>query len=277
MSSNAFPQDEAANKAKPNNEWIGRIESAGREELTWRTRCTAYWRRYLNRYGISSAAVGNFDWSRARSNIFFSNVDFFSSAFLPEMPEPVIRERFSKQQADDEEQKQFFTVCADIVERAIEYCVKTLENKKAVDNFKVDTLITGRGVLWLIFNADDDGQGGLKGEHLELIHLSYNDFRISPARNWKEVWWIARRILLDKDGLKARFGEEIANKTSFTYPTTEDAQWKGDNTVQYESRAEIWEVWNKKTKKVIFISPGYPDLLEEIDAPYALQNFFLYP
>jgi len=110
-----------------------------------------------------------------------------------------------------------------------------------------------------------------------MTHLSYNDFRMSPARNWKEVWWIARRILLDKDGLKKRFGEEVAEKVSFTYPTTEDAQWKGDNTVQYESRAEIWEIWNKKNKTVVFVSPGYPDVLEEIQAPYALEGFFPTP
>jgi hypothetical protein len=274
---NAFP-DDGLNKEKPKaNEWIGRIESASKEEQTWRTRATVYWRRYLNRYN-SMAAASRFDWSKARSNIFFSNVEFFRSAVLPEMPEPVIRERYAKQEAEDENQKQFFSTCADIVERAIEYSVKNLSNKKAVEMFKTDALITGRGVLWCVFNADTDPMSGqMKNERIELKHLSYNDFRMSPARNWEEVWWVGRRILLDKRGLVQRFGEEIAKNTSFTFPTTEDEIWKGDNSVQFEQRAIVWEIWDKKSKKVFFVSPGNPDILEENPAPYKLAGFFPTP
>jgi hypothetical protein len=266
-------------KKKASNKWIGRIESAGREELTWRNHAATYWRRYLNRQGIHGSLE-----SRAhrgdmaeRSNILFSNVEFFRAAVLPQMPEPVIRERYAKQQADDDTQKQFYSVCADIVEKAIEYAIKSLDNKKAVERFKNDALITGRGVLWVVFNADDDGQGGLTNERIELKHLAYNDFRMSPARNWEEVWWVARRILLDKQAVKARFGPEVEEKLTMTYPTMSDEQWKGDNTVQYESRAEIWEIWDKKSKKVIFVSPGYPDVLEENPDPFKLTNFFPTP
>jgi hypothetical protein len=273
---NAFPNDNTGEKPK-SNEWIGRIESASREEQSWRTRATVYWRRYLNRYNSSSSA-GRFDWSKARSNIFFSNTEFFRSAVLPEMPEPVIRERYAKQEADDDQQKQFFATCADIVERAIEYAVKNLSNKKAVEMFKNDALITGRGVLWVVFNADNNPMdGSLSNERIELKHLSYNDFRMSPSRNWDEVWWVARRILLDKKGLKKRFGPEVAEKTSFTYPTSEDEIWKGDNAVQFEQRAIVWEIWDKKSKKVFFVSPGNSDILEENPAPYGLANFFPTP
>jgi hypothetical protein len=273
---NAFPQDVQKDKEK-SNEWIGRIESANKEEYSWRIRATNYWRRYLNRYN-STAAGSRFDWSKARSNIMFSNVEFFRSAVLPEMPEPVIRERYAKQEAEDSQQKQFFGTCADIIERAIEYAVKNMSNKKSVEMFKNDALITGRGVLWVVFNADNDPMtGATKNERLELKHLSYNDFRLSPARNWEEVWWVARRILLDKEGLKKRFGPEIAEKTSFTYPTSEDELWKGDNSIQYEPRAIVWEVWDKKAKKVVFVSPGYPDIMEENPAPYGLAGFFPTP
>jgi hypothetical protein len=224
------------------------------------------------------AAASRFDWSKARSNIFFSNIEFFRSAVLPEMPEPVIRERYAKQEAEDEQQKQFFATCADIVERAIEYSVKNLSNKKAVEMFKTDALITGRGVLWVVFNADNNPMtGAISNERIELKHLSYNDFRMSPARNWEEVWWVARRILLDKRGLMQRFGEEVAKNTSFTYPTSEDEVWKGDNSVQFEQRAIIWEIWDKKSKKVFFVSPGNPDILEENPAPYNLAGFFPTP
>jgi hypothetical protein len=263
--------------SKKNSKWIGRIESAGREELTWRNRATQYWRRYLNRHGTSSLDRNIYDSARSRSNILYSNVEFFRAAVLPEMPAPVIRERYAKQQADDDTQKQFYVVCADIVERTIEYAIKNLDNKKAVERFKNDTLITGRGVIWVVFNADNDGQGGLSNERLELKHLSFNDFRMSPARNWEEVWWVARRILLDKEGVKNRFGEEVANKITMTYPTSNDEQWKGDNTVQYEQRAEIWEIWDKKTKKITFVSPGYPEVLEENPDPYSLAGFFPTP
>jgi hypothetical protein len=263
-------------KKQPSNTWMGRIESSGREEQTWRNKASLYWRRYLNRYGLGGT-VASQQASKTRSNVLFSNVEFFRASVLPQMPQPVIRERYAKQQADDDTQKQFYSVCADIVERAIEYAVKSLDNKKAVERFKNDALITGRGVLWVVFNADDDGQGGLKNERIELKHLSYNDFRMSPARNWEEVWWVARRILLDKEGLKKRFGPEVVDKISMTYPTSNDEQWKGDNTVQYESRAEIWEIWDKKSKKIAFVSPGYPDVLEENTDPYKLTNFFPTP
>jgi hypothetical protein len=273
---NAFPNDNKPEKPQ-SNEWISRIESATKEEQSWRTRATIYWRRYLNRYN-SGASVGRFDWSKARSNIFFSNTEFFRSAVLPEMPEPVIRERYAKQEAEDDQQKQFFATCADVVERAIEYAIKNLSNKKSVEMFKNDALITGRGVLWVVFNADNDPMTGeIRNERIELKHLSYNDFRMSPARNWEEVWWVARRILLDKKGLNKRFGPEVAEKTSFTYPTTEDDVWKGDNAVQLEQRAIIWEIWDKKSKRVFFVSPGNPDILEENPAPYNLAGFFPTP
>ena len=43
------------------------------------------------------------------------------------------------------------------------------------------------------------------------------------------------------------------------------------------SRAEVWEIWDKYTRKRFFISRGYNEVLAEDDDPYELENFFPCP
>ena len=57
--------------------------------------------------------------------------------------------------------------------------------------------------------------------------------------------------------------------------------YRGDEGDAYEDnkqpdRAEIYEIWDKRSGKQIFIAADYDELLEEFDDPYNLDGFWLF-
>jgi hypothetical protein len=284
------PKDqEGIDKEKKTVEdWKTRIKSAGKFEEVWRREArncrNIFVSKNANDKGIdtmfgNTLSIGLRPNRRPQANIFYSNVCFSRASILTKMPDILIRQRYSKQNSDDPLQKSAYSVIADIVQRSASVLIGTGYNTKEIMKFKDDALITGRGVLWVLFDSETDPKSKEAiNETIKLKRIGLADFRISPARCWDEVSWIARRILLSKASVKEQYGEEVAKKIGMTYPNTED---KLDNSesgqVSFDHRAEIWEIWDKTKKEVIFIAEGLDEVLSKIPDPYGLEGFFPTP
>ena len=80
---------------------------------------------------------------------------------------------------------------------------------------------------------------------------------IIPAKIWRDVRWVAFRHYFNREGLENAFGKTISSKTELTVEegnqtTKKDTQVNPD----IYRRAEVWEIWDKETRKILFISPG---------------------
>lgn len=124
-----------------------------------------------------------------------------------------------------------------------------------------------------------DSQGpyidNLAKQEVYVEYVYWEDYRESPARRAKDVWWRARRHFMDLPELKDTFpdlGSEVLNIPRKLNTLEPD---KKDEAKETFSRAVVWEIWNKSKRKRIFVAEGYNDgPLADEDDPYELENFY---
>ncbi len=117
----------------------------------------------------------------------------------------------------------------------------------------------------------------------DILPVVYDDIVHTPnARNWKDVKTIGFRLWMDRREFADKFGEEMLQKVSLSPDTKSDNDaTRNDDNGGVEAAAkvtqgvEVWEIWDKPTKKVKYVCLAYKDeFLLEQDDPYQLADFF---
>lgn len=120
----------------------------------------------------------------------------------------------------------------------------------------------------------------LKFENVRIRFVQRNDFRHQTARTWGEVDWVAFRAFMTREQISSRFGKKIGKAISLDAdPMSHDEAGREDESSPNASdpKAAVWEIWDKEANEVLWISPGYPDVLES-GAPYLeLDGFYPCP
>lgn len=117
----------------------------------------------------------------------------------------------------------------------------------------------------------------VKSEEIIDEYIDWRDFgHNAGARTWKEVYAVWRKAYMTRDELTERFGEEIAKKLELDNKP-KDIDESDDNYNMF-SKATVYEIWDKATKKAIWVNTGYGDgVLDELDDPLGLEGFFPCP
>jgi negative regulator of replication initiation len=121
-------------------------------------------------------------------------------------------------------------------------------------------------------------------------HIPWTDYLEGPGRTWREVQWIAIKHALTRVELrKLPIPRKVADCIELDYDTRDPSNnakrpvgTNRDPRARQEDlpfkRAIVWEVWDKTTKKVIFVAPSYTDApLIEKDPEIRFENFFPVP
>lgn len=169
-------------------------------------------------------------------------------------------------------------LAAELLERASSFEFERMNLDSTLRAVRDDLLLPGRGVAWVRYEAEDDGQKVT--EHRVVVdYIHYRQFLHGPARRWEEVPWVAKETYMTNEDGKKRFkekwkGVQLDNKAEsetsdgIKDPLLENAQ---------ESMATVYEIWSKKHKKVFFIAKNCNHVLEETDPLLDLKNFFPCP
>ena len=117
-------------------------------------------------------------------------------------------------------------------------------------------------------------------ERIESRYVFWADFRMSPSRQWSDVWWVAFRHAMTKDELKDEFGEDGA-KVKLTIgagsnPTGDENKGPKDPEHAFD-RAEVWEVWNKRKRERVWVAKGHRSVIRKDPDPLSLAGFFPMP
>ena len=239
----------------------------------------------------------------ARFNILWSNVQTIQPAIFARLPRPDVSRRFR-------DNDPIGRVASMMLERALEFEIEHYgDYKSAMNNAVLDRLLGGRGVSWVryephIVGSDsenepnpeaEDGyqvtedadeaetQGGMENENQERIeyeccpvdYVHWKDFGHTVARTWEEVTAVWRKVYMSRSALVERFGEELGGKVPLdTKPDDLKQSYKSNDGV-YE--ALIYEIWDKETGKVFWISKSLGKILDERDDPLGLENFWPCP
>lgn len=117
---------------------------------------------------------------------------------------------------------------------------------------------------------------------LKLCAINARDFGHNVASCKNQIWMQFFRHEFYKWEVEEKFGKEIADrlqyeigKSSFRDGKAIKKGTKGSNANKVEKRVEIFEVWDKRTKKVYFIALNViEEVIAELDPPFELTEFF---
>ena len=277
-------------------DWYKTIMGYERSYKRWEARVD----RIVKKYKDDSRYDRN---PNARFNILWSNVQTIQPAIFARLPRPDVSRRFR-------DNDPIGRVASMMLERALEFELEHYgDYKSAMNNAVLDRLLGGRGVAWVryephIIGSDsenepnpeaDDGYQvtedsdesetpeGMENEDQERIeyeccpvdYVHWRDFGHTVARTWEEVTAVWRRVYMNRPALVERFGEELGYKIPLdTKPDDLKQSYKSDDGV-YE--ALIYEIWDKETGKVLWISKSLGKILDERDDPLQLENFWPCP
>lgn len=254
--------------------WLKEIaEARGREKD---------WRRAAN------SAVALYEGSKKveyQFNILYSNTEILAPALYNQLPRPVVVRRFKDEDAVGK-------VAAEVVKRLLIYLCDTNEAEYPdFDSIMIqgvlEALVPGRGIAR--FKHEVEFCEGVEGEKIQYEtvvgeHIPWDRFTHGYAKQWKSVPWIAFDHYMSRDECVRNFGKErgaliaLSETEKDSEESGKDDKWKSDDRRGGPKLALIHEIWNKVTKTVIFVSPGFPDeYIKEVEDPLHVTGFFAMP
>jgi hypothetical protein len=275
--------------------WIVEIEQSEQWCNDWYE--TA--QRCLRRYRDERKNASSSDDGERRINIFWSNVSTLQPALYARRAKPVVERRFKD--ADP-----IGRTAAEVLERAVTFATDSDQFDEVIKQARDDRLIVGRGTAWLRYvphfekmqpptpsegvgitddaseyEAETPEEPGdmLVFEEVAHDYVAWRDYLMSPAKTWREVRWVSRKVQMTRAELIERFGEEIGRAVPL------NARLRQDNPDSPEARfrdgmaarAEVYEIWDKAERKVCWIAKGYEAPLDERADPLRLREFFPCP
>ena len=271
--------------------WSQELLSSEKMLKKWRKTGDRVVERYLGKRALGSehgVSVQGDDVFKL--NLFFSNVTTLASMLYGNTPKIDVSRRYA--QADDDTGR----VAAEIMERLLNLDME--ENGAEIDavlrSTLQDRLLPGLGCARVRYEMESETvpvegafdaegkpftQDNLISENASVEYLHWGDLSWGWARNWAEIPWIAYKNYLTKDEIEQRFGKHAADNIALKKQKMQvgDEGTTDDDTVSAWMKGEIWEIWNKKDKKVHWIALGYDKQLEEKDDPLQLSGFFPSP
>lgn len=140
----------------------------------------------------------------------------------------------------------------------------------------LDGLLTNRGLTRFKFFASENKN---YSENVVGEAVRWDKFLHGYARTWKKVPWIAFEWDMSKEELQENFPKAKFDPKRLSESKTEETD---DPEVKEELTGvqtfKVFEIWDKASRKVIFISPCYPEgILRRVDDPLQLTGFFPTP
>jgi hypothetical protein len=277
-------------------DWYNCIAQYERTFKEWEGRAD----KIVKRYRDESRSRNN---PTAKFNILWSNVQTITPAVFARLPRPDVSRRFR-------DNDPIGRVASMMLERALEYEIEHYNDyASAMKQAVQDRLLGGRGTAWVRYEphivgqaggeangAPEDGfqvtedtdeaetEGGIYRENEERIeyecapvdYVYWRDFGLTVARTWEEVTAVWRKVYMERAALVERFGEELGGKIPLdTKPETS----KSFNEKMGEGSREalIYEIWDKATGQVIWLSKSMGKILDTRDDPLQLENFWPCP
>lgn len=109
-------------------------------------------------------------------------------------------------------------------------------------------------------------------------HVNFSDFMHGFASKWKHVPWVACRVPMTRQELIDRFKEKGKMPPLTLAVADGKDKSKDDDEKGMFAKAEVWEVWHKRKRQVMWICPEWDgDFLDIQDDPLELEDFYPCP
>lgn len=247
--------------------WDKRIKKAE----TYLERTHEHGDAVYQRYEDERDAQGS---SLKKVNLFYANVNTLKESLFNSLPKPDVS-RVQRGDFEDDASR----VAALIVQRGLTYEVECAESfEEAIDMAILDRLVPGMGQVWISFDVEKDDEGELveATESIKIEHVFWKDFLYEPARRWSKVGWVARRLHLTKPEFVEKYGDDKFELIGSGSDSADNAQSMTPKEINQNTYC-VYEIWDKRNRKVFHIFKGLEEPLKEMDDPYELMKFFPCP
>ena len=273
------------------NSYFLEIDLYNKKFQEWEDRAETIIKRYRDdRGGLDKDTRQN----EARYNILWSNIQTMIPNVFARLPQPEVSRRYK-------DKDPVGRVASMILERALEYEVEAYPDyENAVRNSVEDRLLPGRGIAWVRYmpvmkdvempEQPMDGEEGtqisedtpktypvIDYECSPCDYVAWKDFGHNLSRTWEEVSMVWRVVPMNREELVERFGEEIGEQI----PLDMKSGGRDADTASPEElakmKANIYELWDKKEKRCVWMSKSHQKALDVKDDPLGLDGFFPCP
>jgi hypothetical protein len=245
-----------------------------------------------------------------RVNSLWANVEILKPALYGKCPVPVCERRFKDKDPAGRG-------AAQILERALRNEIEICGFDESIRQALMDYLLPGRGTVWVRYEPIFDGgpslptdaemdisdsQGNIIGnpehgddeeewklretgirvirESTPVDYIQWTDFYTFPAkaRIWKEVTGVGKRVYMTREQMKRRFGNDIGRAIPFQKDDRKTRRQEDTRQGhEIDEKAQIYEIWDRNRKEVIWIAEGYEYVCDRKDDPLQLEHFFPIP
>jgi hypothetical protein len=153
-----------------------------------------------------------------------------------------------------------------------------VEIETEVEEIPVTNPMTGEPLL------DEDGkplqQAQITEQKVHLRHFYWGQFRWEPCKDWRRVGWVSFDHYMTRDDIEDEFGVDLGEAVPDSASTRSGEQgssMKQPLMSKYEATWTVHEIWDKETKRRIWVSDCFPYPLDIEDDPLELDQFFPCP
>jgi hypothetical protein len=235
-------------------------------------------------------------------NILYSNTETLSPALYNSAPRPAVKPRFV--QKDNALTRLAALMGQRILQHGLDNGDPGVpEFDEMMRGSVTESLVPGRGLMRVRYAAifkpavsapeeTPEAPEQVESESCTFEPVAWDDFLHGFGKTWQDVPWVAFRHYMTKEDLEANFklsksqlsavlpsgvnGEEGDGNASVSLnslfrPTEAGGQEQDDD------RTTVWEIWDKLSKQVLFISTTEAKPWKQVPDPCKLQGFFPVP
>ena len=248
------PDAEETAEDREASKWLEMLEMAERAEKDWHDVCDRIDKQLADLESLARSGA------HRQLQIFWANMEVLKPATYMRPPVPVVAPRFRDRES-------LPRTASEVLERALVADVERDHLHETLQLVRDDMLAAGRGVSWVRLGVRDGRPAAI------CDHVDRQDFRMSPARKWREVEWVARRAYLTREQGVDRFGDVFfdVSMEERSLGVPEGSSYKGYR------QAEVWEIWHRSENAVVWVSPDCEKVLDIREPWLTLEEFFPCP
>ena len=263
--------------------WNVEFEAARKEVAKWHTRGAKIVKRFKDDRDASQRG-------ESRWNLFSSNVQTQMALLYGQVPKVDVARRFADSQDD------VARVAASMLERVLNCDIESPTDTyaQALWHALQDRLLPGMGICRIRYEREEEMTEGeaqqvtedgleiapevpaeseLKSEGVTVDYVPWKRHLWSPCETFDQARWWAFAVDMGRRQLVERFGPigelvPLNSKKRKSDDDTKATPW---------GRAEVWEIWDKESRKVYWYVEGYGKLLDVKDDPLQLEGFWPFP
>lgn len=270
------PSDLGKSPAAIARRWKLELKLADKRESAWRKKASDIYKAYTP----ENPAANSF-------NILWTNTETLRQAVYNSLPQPDVRRRYS-------DEDPLGKAVSEVLTRALEFAQDTYDFDAVCKGDVLAMLLVGRAVSRVRYipdiktvgekeeSGDEEAQESeayeeIAWEQVICERVQYDAFRIlCAAQTWDEVTAIAFRHRFTREDCIEKFGDEVGNAIPLDSAEDEDVKRSKDVEDLFKT-AEVWEIWDKDEKQVVWICKTYPTPCKTQEDPLQLSGFFPVP